>query len=1005
MSVKRFAFQALGLLVLAGISLALQATPGPADTQPGTPSGGPLSPQQELGTLHVSKGFHVELVASEPNIIDPVAMAFDEDGRLFVVEMPGYPSPGGAATANITSGRVKMLEDRDGDGFFERSTVYVDKLQFPTSAMPWKGGVLVANAPDILYCKDNEKRVLYTGFGRGNSEGLFNALQWGLDNWVYGCGGNNGGTIRSAEKPNQPVVQLGHRGIRFHPEEPASLEPTTGGGQYGLASDDWEQWFTNTNNRHLIHLVLPEHYLRRNASLAVSAVALDIPDHDPACKLYRLSPFEAWRVERTRRRREGTMNPGHQFPPSELVPGGYVTSGCSPVVNTADLFPPPYRGNTFMCDPANNLIHRDVLEAKGATFVAKRGDKDSEFLASTHIWFRPVFLTIGPDGALYVADFYREVIETPDPGSMPADILKTLQIESGGRGRIWRVVPEGTKATAKPSLSKAAIEEVVQHLNNPNRWWRLTCQRLLVERQDKAAVPLLEKLAQEADLPQGRAHALWTLKGLKSLPDAFIETALKDQVAEVREQALRLADDRLVSSTRLRAAVASLSDDPSPRVRFQLAFTLGAADTPELVAALAKILRRDLGDPWIQTAALSSTAHTAPALLETLTHDQAFTTHTTSARLQLLTQLAAQIGARSGDEALAHTLDLLGSSQDGQTSWQEAVLKGVGQGLQNSRRPFSQLWKQPPSELRASLERARTIFRRTATRAEDEKLTVEERITAVGLLAYGPFDLAGEALRQLLGPRNPGVLQLAAVRALSFQDSPQVATLLLAPWENFSPAVRREVLEAVFARPERLPQLVEAMEQSRVPAGQIEPFRLDQLRKHGDAKLRQRAQALVANQTPPDRQKILADYQSALDLKADVARGKAVFKKTCATCHRLENEGIEVGPDLRSALRNKTRAGLLIDILDPSREVDPRFINYVVTTQIGRVFTGMIATESASSLTLRRAEKAEDTVLRSQVEEVRATAKSLMPDGLEAQLSKQDLADVIAYLQSVAAPK
>src|SRR5205085_59835 len=211
--------------------------------------------------------------------------------------------------------------------------------------------------------------------------------------------------------PQIQEIVLRSRGIRFHPESPGSLEPTSGGGQYGLAPDDWQQWFTATNSQHLRHIVLPDHYLRRNPSLPVSAVTLDIPDHGASCKVYRLSPFEAWRVERTRRRQGGPD--ARRFPPTELVPGGYITSACSPVVYSADLFPALYRGNTFVCDPANNLVHRDVLTESGATFSAHRGEAGCEFLASTDTWFRPVNLTVGPDGALYILDFYREVIETP----------------------------------------------------------------------------------------------------------------------------------------------------------------------------------------------------------------------------------------------------------------------------------------------------------------------------------------------------------------------------------------------------------------------------------------------------------------------------------------------------------------------------------------------------------------------------------------------------------------
>jgi putative membrane-bound dehydrogenase-like protein len=978
-----------------------------ADPKPGTASTGPLTPKEELATFRLPKGFRAELVACEPDIIDPVAIAFDEDGRLFVAEMRGYPN-GGIATGDITSGRVKLLEDRDADGFYKKSTIFADGLRFPTSVMPWKGGLLVAIAPDIVYFEDthgtgkaDRRTTLYTGFDLSNIQQLVNSLQWGLDNWVYGCAGGAGGTIRSAQKPDRPAVVLRGRGIRFHPEEPGSLEPTSGGGQFGLAADDWEQWFTATNSQHLRHFVLPDHYLRRNPSLPVSAVTLDISDHGAACKVERISPFEAWRVERTTRRKNGPD--AQRFPSTELVPGGYITSACSPVVYNARLFPEPYRGSTFVCDPANNLVHRDVLVPKGATFSARRGEAGCEFLASTDTWFRPVNLTLGPDGALYVVDFYREVIETPL--SLPDDIKKKLNLESRGRGRIWRIVPEGTRPVPKPALRKASVEELVKQLDNPNSWWRLTAQRLLVERQDRTAVRPLAELARSTKFPPARAHALWTLRGLKALDEALIEHALKDPAAGVREQALRLAEERLANSARLRAAVARLADDPSLRVRFQLAFTLGEAESPEATAALAQVARRDLGDPWTQTAVLSSTRRSAPALLEALARDPEFTRSATSAHLGFLTRLAALVAARPGDADLARALGLLGEGKEGAAAWQVAILTGLGQGLQNSSRPLGRLLEQPPPGLKDAVEQARPFFKRAAAVAQDGKRPVGERIAAANLLAAGPFATAAPPLQDLLGPQNPSELQLAAVRALSAHDHAEVAGLLLAGWGAYSPALRREVLEALFARTDRVARLLDAIEHKKVQAGQLEPFRVQQLRKHRDVRLRQRAEVLLAGQAAPERQKIVADYRSALDLKADAARGKALFKKTCATCHRLENEGVEVGPDLLSALRNKTPETLLVDILDPSREVDPRFINYVVTTKAGRLLTGMIAAETASSLTLRRAEKAEDTVLRSEIEEIQATAKSVMPEGLEMQLSKQDVADVIAYLQSVAAPK
>jgi putative membrane-bound dehydrogenase-like protein len=978
--------------------------------QPGVAPTGPLSPKEELATFRVPKGFRVELVASEPEVIDPVAMAFDEQGRLYVAEMIGYPNEG-VGEGKISSGRIKMLEDRDGDGHFRKATLFAEGLRFPTGVMPWKGGLLVANAPDIVYLEDTDgdgkadrSRVLYSGFGLKNIQQLINGLQWGLDNWVYGVAGGNGGTITSPENPRMPAVGLNGRGVRFHPETPGSLEPTSGGGQYGLAADQWQRWFTSTNSQHLRHIVLPDHYLRRNPSLPVSAVTLDIPDHGAACQLHRISPFEGWRVERTKRRNDGPD--AQRFPSTELVAGGYVTSACSVACYTAELFPAEYRGSTYVCDPANNLVHRDVLEPRGATFSAKRGESDCEFLASTDTWFRPVCLTIGPEGALYVLDFYREVIETPL--SLPDDIKKSLNLQSRKRGRIWRVVPESYRrdrdVSAKPKsvLPKATAVELVKHLEDRNSWWRLTAQRLLVERQDKEAVKPLEKLAREGQFAPGRAHALWTLHGLNALDDGLIERALKDTEPGVREQALRLCDERLAKSESLRKAVLALVDDPSPMVRFQLAFTLGQAESPELVAALAKLARKDAADPWTQTAILSSASHKAPALLEALAHDRGITADPSPAHLQFLTRLAA-LSAGQTDDDLARALALL-DGPDSNVAWSAALLSGIGQGLQARSRPLARLWEEPPARLKEAVANAMPIFERAGKTARDEKAALPDRIAAARLLGVGPLALAAPILQELLAAQNPADLQLAAVRSLAQHDGAKVSSALLSNWSGYSPGVRREVLEAILARPDRVAFLLDEIDAKKVAPGQIEPARREQLRKHPDAKLRERAQRLLAGATTPDRRKVVDEYSAALELKADAGRGKAIFRKTCATCHRLDNEGTEVGPDLVAVLRNKSREQLLNDILDPSREVDPRYLNYLVTTRDGRTYTGMIAAETASSITLRRAEKAEDTLLRSRIEEITATTKSVMPEGLEAQLSRQDLADVIAYLQAAGMP-
>lgn len=1005
-----------------------KAVDKPAD-KPVDKTASALSPAQELATFRVPKGFRVELVASEPQVVDPVAMTFDEDGRIFVVEMRSYNET--KPPIEMSSGRVGMLEDRDGDGRFESGSTFGQGLRLPSGITPWNGGLLVIDVPDLTFYQDRNGdgradvvRTLYTGFSLGNdpgasgsAQGFANAPQWALDNWVYINTSHTGGALKSLDRPDQPELKIiGRRGVRFHPEQPGSMEATSGGGQYGLAADDWQQWFVNTNSTHLMHIMLPDHYLGRNPLLQVNNVTESIADNDhehtSAAKLFRISPVEPWRAERSRRNLTGSWTTWtkeqdakkgvkSRHPTTELVGGGYITSACSPVVYTADLFPTDYRGNTFVCDPSNNVVHRDVLEAKGSTFVAHRGDADCEFLASTDPRFRPVHLTIGPDGALYVVDFYREVIE--DLPDIPEDLRGDVDGLSFNRGRIWRIVPDGTPPARMPALRKASSTELVQHLDSGNSWWRLTAQRLLIERQDKTVVPQLAELARTAKLPVGRAHALWTLQGLSSLQDDLIEQALKDSSAGVREQALRLAEAHLAANAGLRAAVLKLADDPHPRVRFQLAFTLGETDDPQALNALARVARQDAADPGTRTAILSSVSRTAPTLLKTLVQDAEFTGGAVPGAEPFLSRLAALIGARASAEDTANVLRLL-TKPGKESGWQAAVLEGLGQGSQNSQLALTRIWDRPPVTLKDVVQQVRPFFVKAAETAGNDEGPVAERATAARLLAFGPFEVAAPVLQALLDPQQPADVQLAAVRALALQENSRVTEILLGSWRSYTPAVRREALEALFARTGRLIDLLTAIEQNKIPAADIEPSRIEQLLKHPNDTVRERA-AVLLKTAAPDRKQVLEEYGPALALKPDATRGKMVFQKVCATCHRLDNAGTEVGPDLVAALGNKTPDKLLFDVFDPSREVDSRYVNYVVATKTGRVMSGLIAAETASSIVLRRAEKAEDTVLRAQIDEVQSTGKSIMPEGLEKQLSKQDFADLVAYLLQPRAKK
>jgi putative membrane-bound dehydrogenase-like protein len=981
--------------LLAACGLALLCLPLAATTPADPPKAGELpkapsalSPAEEQASFKLPDGFKISLVASEPDVVDPVAMCFDEKGRLFVCEMRGYPN-GGVGKGNETRGRVRMLEDKDGDGKFETATTFAEGLRFPMGITPWKGGMIVAVAPDIVYLEDtngdgkaDKSTVLYTGFDLKNIQQMVNSLQWGLDNWIYGCAGSDGGTITSPQKPDMPALTLRNRGIRFKPDVPGSLEPTSSGGQYGLAADDYQRWFTATNSQHLRQIVLPDHYLKRNPYLPVSAVTVDIPEHGPSAKVFRISPFEPWRVERTKRRAGGPD--AKRFAANELVPGGFFTSACSPLIYTADLFPKEFYGNNFVCDPANNIVHREILKENGAIFRAVRAYPDREFLATTDTWFRPVHLSTGPDGAIYVLDFYREVIETPL--SLPEDIKKQLDLESRGRGRIWRVTPTDFKPSKMPDFSKHSPAQLTDELVSGNPWRRLTAQRMIVERKLETMVPELQARLPKATGKPGRVNLMWTLNAFRMLSSDDVISALKDSIPGVRENALRLAEPFPKVSE-------MLLKDPSPRVRFQLALYAGEMAAPQTMAEfLAKILETDSGDSWTVTAALSSAKGCQDRLLRELATR-------TQPNLLLIARVAALIGTKGDDLEVLLSLAMIVEEKLA-VGVDTAVLEGLGQGMRNTKTPLAAWLTNPPKGSDKIVAALRERFTKAAASLKDTQGGAGERVAAAKLLAYAPFDVAGPALAESLTPTTSGDVQLAAVQALASHTDPKVSKHLLANWKVYGPSIRATVLDALLSRPDRVLALLAAIEKKDVPSAAISPAQIQQLKAHPNAAVKAKAEAVFKQALDADRAKVVASFTGALELKGDAKAGKGVFAKNCAACHKLDGVGHDVGPNLLAVLGNKSGEDLLVSVFDPNREVDPRYLTYQVTTADERVLTGIVVAETPTSISLRRAEGAEDVILRTNLSLFRATTLSLMPVGLEKELKPQDVADLFAYLRT-----
>lgn len=508
----------------------------------------PPSPEEILTAMEVHPSFEVSVFAAEPDVIDPVAMAFDERGRLYVCEMTELEKI--PAEEPGVLGAIRLIEDVDGDGRADRATVFADGLSFPGGIAVYDGGVFALCTPDLFYLKDTDgdgradvKRVVRTGFTQGNAEHRFNNLKWGMDNWIYAANGHGGGKIYDPAKPEEKL-DLGGADLRFDPRtETFELEARQIGGGFGLTFDDWGRRYVDQNEMHVIHVALPGRYLGRNPNLAIRDASQDISDHGkPDAKVYPTSKPQDWRVERTSQRAQ-TM--ASKFTPTQLQANGFFTAACGVTVYRGAWFPEEFRGDLFVCDAAQNLIHRDRLTEQGAAMVASRTEHETEFLRCSNHWFRPTNLECGPDGALYVADACRDIIETA--ASIPPDILAKIDIQAGNKaGRIFRIVPKEISETNAPrDLAGLKDKTLVELLNHPSAWHRLTAQRSLIERKAEGQVEAIKVMAKSASDPLGRIHALWTLEGLKKLDDATILAAMKDSDARVREQAVILAENAL----------------------------------------------------------------------------------------------------------------------------------------------------------------------------------------------------------------------------------------------------------------------------------------------------------------------------------------------------------------------------------------------------------------------------------------------------------------------------
>ncbi len=948
--------------------------------------------------------------ASEPSVQDPVAIAWDHRGRAFVAECRDYPY--GVGPGGRTGSAVRLLEDRDGDGQAERSVVFADGLSYVTSVLPWRGGVLVTAPPDILWLRDanqdgvaDHREVVLTGFRRGVSDSLVNGLRFGLDGRVHGANGGNGGRLSSPKRPGV-VLDLGDDDFAFDPETGVVERTGSSGGGFGLVMDDWGRFFTTYNIDHLQHRFFSRADVVGRAGFPSVSTTTSISDHGEMARIFPIS--------------EAVTRPNHPEQSGHFSAAG----GMGRVASLR--WPSTFQDSVFVCDVVGNLVHRDVLHPKGAGFVASRAPDEarSEVIASKDPSFRPVGLEMGPDGALYLLDMQRDVIEHPD--YIPAKVREKLDVRAGAdRGRIWRVLPRpGTwDARSLPGWGERAPADWVPLLGHPDQWWRLTAQRRVLEAKATNVAPLLRTMlgstSDEGSHALGRLHALWTLAGLFELGPKDLAVALADASPGVRENALQLVRLGTAGHGSLAGTVRLLAADADARVRQRALLALGASPGDESATFVAAYLR-DAGDPWVRRAILAA----APASARVRVAQAMLADEGGAGRPgwgEAMAELAQSVSADAavpGAEAVALMRAMGGGlGREMRMSWLGGWLDGVKRSGRKDAWPadlkehWAGLAAKAADDEWALLARVARLsgvesipgsggrLASARARALDTGLAPGRRVAAVRVLEGDAG--SRDALLGLLDGVHPAAVQEAALGALRDGKDEGLGKALVERWARLGPAVRPAALNLLLSRRTFHEPLVAALEEGRLKVGELN-LDLEQRRRllrDGPPDVRKRAAKLVGDEEYSNRKTVVTDWLARLPATGDAAKGRAVFEAGCASCHRCADVGHKVGPEL-SGVAHRSVEDLLGNILDPNMAINPGFVAYQAETRDGETHAGLLSGDAPESITLLQAAGQTVVIPRRDVVRLASTGTSLMPEGLEAGRTPQEMRDLIAFLQA-----
>ncbi len=964
-----------------------------------------------IPTFKFADSFNIELIAAEPLIGDPVAMEIDENGQLYVVEMHGYPLDLSG------SGVVKVLQDTDGDGLPDKSTIFADGLTLPTGIMRWKKGVIVTDAPDVWYLEDTDgdliadkREIILSGFALSNPQHNVNSPVYGLDNGIYLANeyyittreyedllGDKGEEIHFTGLADEPVLpaNANDRSVRFRPDT-KELNMLSSQTQYGHTFSPWGHYFQTSNANHLYHEVIGASYLERNPDLLIEDAMQYMPDYGRAVEVYPI-----------------THNPEHQL----LTDVGTMTSACGINWYKGGAFPQHYDQIILTAEPVHNLIRADRVYRNGGTFKAAKVWEDQEFLASTDAWFRPVQLYTGPDGAIYVVDYYRKIIEHPE--WMAESVNQSGELYKGtDQGRIYRITHKSTPSTFRPGevlFDLTDLKGLVSKLESENIWWRINAQRLLVDLNHQESIALVEKLVRSTDLPEAKVHGLWTLEGVNASSEAILQLALTDQHAGVRENALRILERNPELLKASWSYIEQMSDDPDPGVVIQLLATLG--NYPQSVELRQRLLFDHYEDPWMAVAAFTSTDLDESSLLQEALEQ--FADQPDKGQATFLATLSTAIGWHEP----SHAINAWISSPARLTTWKyTAILNGLRQGIRQRRKALML----KPKTAQYLIEAARDdvdmlrdasrellatsisqgyldltdlpdiVFPTPAQRTHMSEEVYADQLRLVAVINPNNYE---DHFKEAITPQAPLPWQLAAIEGLGNVSEDRGCDFLLASWGELTPDSRSEAVSPFMKTKKRMKMLLQAVNDGVVEASVIGWRRTVQLMNNDNPEIKQFAREVLASDAE-DREAVVAAYQESAGKVGDAEKGRMVYKAQCAVCHQYEGEhGIMYGPDL-ATVRNRPPQAIMKDILMPNRSTADGYELWEITSGKQNL-TGIIARETVTTITLAFADGSTETIFRQEIDQIKALPYSAMPTGLETQISQEEMTDLLTFIRGI----